>query len=116
ILSGPDELRKAALSSVLGWHYAPSAVRSASTQATIRFTLAAANATYRGVAYTTEMKDENELTKPQMLERMMAELEEGLKDPNLSPSQRDEYKKKAADVKEQMEHIRAERVADKIRV
>jgi TonB family protein len=116
ILSGPDELRKAALSSVLGWHYAPSAVRSASTQATIRFTLAAANATYRGVAYTTEMKDEKELTKPQMLERMMAELEEGLKDPNLSPSQRDEYKKKAADVKEQMEHIRAERLADKIRV
>jgi TonB family protein len=112
VLSGPDELRKAALSSVLGWHFSPSALRSASTQATLRFTLAAANATYRGVAFTTEMKEEKgELTEPQRLERMMAELEEGLRDPNLSPSQRDEYKKKAAEVKEKMEHIRAERAA-----
>jgi bla regulator protein blaR1 len=116
VLSGPDELRKAALSSVLSWHFAPSAVRSASTQATLRFTLAAANATYRGVAYTTEMKEEKgELTEPQRLERMMAELDEGMRDANLSPSQRDEYKKKAADVKEKIEHIRAERVGDKIR-
>ena len=116
VLSGPDELRKAALSSVLGWHFAPSAVRSASTQATLRFSLTAANATYRGIAYTTEMKEEKpELTKLQMLERLMAELEEGLRDPNLSPSQRDEYKKKAAEVREQLEHIRAERVGAKIR-
>ncbi len=117
VLSGPDELRKAALSSVLSWHFSPSAVRSASTQATLRFTLTAANATYQGVAYTVERKEEKEeLTEPQRLERMMAELEEGLRDPNLSPSQRDEYKKKAADVKEKMEHIRAERLGDKIRV
>ena len=116
VLSGADELRKAALSAVLGWHFSPSAVRSASTQATLRFSLAAANATYRGVAYTTEMKEEKpELTKQQMLERLMAELEEGLRDPNLSPSQRDEYKKKAAEVKEQIEHIHAERVGEKIR-
>jgi len=110
VLSGPDELRKAALGSVLGWHFAPSAVRSASTQATIRFTLAAANATYRGMAYLVERKEENgELSEAQRLERMMAELEEGLRDPNLSPSQRDEYKKKAAEVKEKMELIRAAR-------
>jgi len=115
VLSGPDELRKAALGSVLDWHFSPSALRSASTQATIRFTLAAANlaaanATYRGIAYSVERQAEKEeLTEPQRLERMMAELEAGLRDPNLSPSQRDEYNRKTAAVKAQMEHIRAER-------
>ena len=117
VLSGPDELRKAALSSVLGWHFSPSAVRSASTQATLRFTLAAANATYQGVAYTVETSEEKgEQTIAQKLERKMMELQQATEDPNLSPSERDEYKKKAAFVKEQMEHIRAERVGDKIRV
>ena len=117
VLSGPDELRKAALGAVLGWHYSPSALRSASTQATLRFTLAAANATYRGIAYIVERKEgKEEPTEPQRLERMMAELQEVMRDPNLSPSQRDEYKKKAADVKEKLEHIRAERAGDTIRV
>jgi TonB family protein len=121
VLSGPDELRKAALSSVLGWHFSPSALRSASTQAMLRFTLAAANAreanaTYRGIAYTVERREEKgELTEPQRLERTMAELQRAMEDPNLSPGQRDEYKTKAAEVKEQMEHIRAERVGAKIR-
>jgi hypothetical protein len=47
---------------VLGWHYAPSSIRSASTQATLRFNLAAANSletantVYRGVGYSTEVK------------------------------------------------------------
>ena len=40
VLNGPDELRKAALESVLGWHYAPSSISSVSTQATLRFNLA----------------------------------------------------------------------------
>ena len=109
VLNGPDELRKAALESVLSWHYAPSSIRSASTQATLRFNLAAANTEYRGVAYTVEMKGEKEeLTNAQRLERMMAELQQAMQDPNLSASQRDEYKKKAVEVKEQMAHIRAE--------
>lgn len=50
VLNGPDELRKAALESVLGWHYSPSSIRSASTQATLHFNLSAANAEYRGRA------------------------------------------------------------------
>lgn len=117
VLSGPDELRKAALSSVLSWHFSPSALRSASTQATLRFTLTAANATYHGVAFTTEMDEEKrELGETQRLERVMAELEEGLRDPNLSSSQRDERKKKAAEVQAKMEHIRAERAGENIRV
>jgi TonB family protein len=37
VLSGPDELRKATLESVLQWHYSPSALSSTVTQATLRF-------------------------------------------------------------------------------
>jgi len=37
VLSGPDELRKATLEAVLQWHYAPSALSSTMTQATLRF-------------------------------------------------------------------------------
>jgi TonB family protein len=37
VLSGPDELRKATLEAVLQWHYAPSALSSTVTQATVRF-------------------------------------------------------------------------------
>ena len=37
VLSGPEELRKATLESVLQWHYSPAALRSTVTQATLRF-------------------------------------------------------------------------------
>ncbi len=110
VLSGPDELRRAALSTVLGWHYSPSALRSASTQATIRFNLNGVKTADRaeGYAFLTQ-EDNGELTTAQHLERLMAELQQSMQDPNISSSQRDEYKMKAAFVKEQMEHIRTER-------
>jgi bla regulator protein BlaR1 len=114
VLAGPDELRKAALGSVLDWHYAPAAVRSQSVQTTIRFTLAAANTEFRGVAYTAEMKEESEkgeLTRPQQLERLIAELRRGLEDPNVKGSQREEYRAKLAEATKAMEHIQAERAA-----
>jgi len=114
VLSGPDELRKAALGSVLGWHYAPSAVRSASVQATIRFTLAAANAEFRGIAYTAERTGESkseELTHPQQLERQITELSRALEDPAVKGPQRDEYKAKLAEATAEMAHIQAERAA-----
>jgi len=114
VLSGPDELRKAALASVLDWHYASAAVRSQSVQATIRFTLSAANAQFRGVAYMAEMKKESEhgeLTRPQQLERFIAELQRGLEDPNVNASQREEYKAKLAEATKEMEHIQTEHAA-----
>ena len=39
VLSGPEELRRAALESVLQWHYAPDKLRSTSAQAVLRFTV-----------------------------------------------------------------------------
>ena len=118
VLSGPDELRKAALGSVLNWHYSPAAVRSASMQVTLRFNLAAANrlepanAEFRGVAYTVEKNGDNgELTPAQRIERQMTELQHAMEDSSVSSSQRDEYKMKMVALKEQMAHIRAEREA-----
>jgi TonB family protein len=109
VLNGPDELRKAALASVLSWHYSPSSIRSASTQATLHFNLSAANAEYRGKAYTVEMKEKvaGELTRPQQLERLLAELERAVQDQSLTPGQRDEYKQKLVAARQEMEKIRA---------
>lgn len=115
VLNGPDELRKATLESVLGWHYAPSSIRSASTQATLRFNLAAvsaqsvANAQYRGIAYTVARDGEGEkreLTAAQRTERMIEELENALKDPKVTGSQRDEYQQKLIAARQDMEKIR----------
>jgi TonB family protein len=115
VLSGPDELRKAALGAVLGWHYSPAVLRSASTQATLRFTLAAANASFRGVAYTAEMKEaQGELTNGQRIERTIVELQRAMQDPNASPSQIEEYRKKTDALKKQMEHTRAEHAGGEI--
>jgi bla regulator protein BlaR1 len=109
VLNGPDELRKAALESVLSWHYAPSSIRSASTQATLRFNLTSANAEYRGVAYTAWKvePDKGELSPAQNTERMIAELEAALRDPKVTGSQRDEYQQKLIAVRQDMEKIRA---------
>jgi TonB family protein len=37
VVSGPEDLRRATLEAVLRWHYAPGAISSTSTQATLRF-------------------------------------------------------------------------------
>jgi TonB family protein len=44
VISGPPELRRAALESVLQWHYSPEAMRSTSTQVVLRFQVPAADA------------------------------------------------------------------------
>src|SRR4029453_12692685 len=67
VLSGPEELRKAALESVLGWHYSPSELRSTSTIATLRFRVPPANAEFDGRPYKTvgrngEQEEKKELS------------------------------------------------------
>lgn len=108
VLNGPDELRKAALESVLGWHYSPSSIRSASTQATLHFDLPAANAEVRRQASRDEMKANaaGEPTRHQQLERMMMELERAGQDPSLTASQRGEYKQKLGALKQELEKSR----------
>jgi bla regulator protein BlaR1 len=112
VLSGPDELRKAALEAVLGWHYAPSAVSSISTQATLRFHLPPPNAEFRGVAVAvkrTEEPENGELTRAQRTERLIMEIDKALADPNVTRGMRDDLTKRMAEAKEDMAKIRAER-------
>ena len=110
VLSGPEELRRATLEAALGWHYSPSAIRSQSVQATVHFSLPAANAEFKGVGYAVERKEANgELTRPQQLERMIDELRHLLEDDKVTGSQREEYKAKLAEATKEMEHINAER-------
>ena len=115
VLTGPDELRKAALGAVLSWHYAPSAVRSLSTQATLRFRLPAAIAEFRGQAYIAEMKGEpekDELSPAQQTERLIMKLDKALADPQVSGGVREVLTKQMAEAKEEM--ARARRIHFKI--
>lgn len=114
VLSGPDELRKAALESVLNWHYSPAALGSASTQVTLRFHLPAANAEYENKGFATKLleaqkqKKEDEMSPGQRAEHMMAEIESALADPALSDGQRDELKAKYVEAKITLEKWRLE--------
>ena len=105
VISGPDELRRAALESVLQWHYSPEALRSTTLQTTLRFNLPAGNAEFENRAYafktkSDEPKDVERLIerevdpdKPQHAERAMKELTLALQDPNASDQQKDEWKR-----------------------
>jgi TonB family protein len=112
VLSGPEELRRATLESVLAWHYAPAAVRAGLTQATIRFHLPAPNTQYEGRAYAVELseKGKEEQSPAQRHERVMMEIEKALQDPNITNEQKDELKKKYAEAKEHLEGVRTNRV------
>jgi TonB family protein len=97
VISGPDELRRAALESVLQWHYSPEALRSATVQATLRFNLPAANAEFENRGYAVRIKTEDEEKahhpKPEHTEHVMKELELAMQDPNASDKQKEEWKR-----------------------
>ncbi len=112
VLSGPDELRKAALEAVLAWHYAPSAVSSISTQATLRFHLPAPNAEYRGVAFLVKASgdlEKGELTSGQKTGRLIKEIENALADPKVAGGMREDLTKRLAEAREDMAKIQAQR-------
>jgi bla regulator protein BlaR1 len=104
VLTGPDELRRAALESVLQWHYAPAAVSNRSVQVVLEFHLPVlelaskedeglSGRTFRmrGLAVTRET--ESELSAHQKAERRMAEMEEALKSPKTLLAEKEELLK-----------------------
>jgi TonB family protein len=121
VLSGPEELRKAALESALQWHFAPSDVRSINTFATLRFRVPDRQLEFEGRRYWTALndrvkersegrdQDKSELSPVQRGERLMMELEKALADQNLTAEQRAEYEHKRAEVREQLSRAVAER-------
>ena len=94
IVSGPEELRRTTLASVLQWHYSPAALRSTETQATLRFRLAGIKPEPIAIIERKRV-DEGELTeldRMKMAAHRMEEIEKALEDPALTDSRRVELK------------------------
>jgi bla regulator protein blaR1 len=112
VISGPDELRRAALESVLQWHYSRAALTSPGLQATLRFRLPPPNAEYEGRRFGFAFKvedDKQELTSALRVEHAIAELLRALEDPGASEAQKLEWRSRLAEQQQILEHIRAER-------
>ena len=111
VLTGPEELRRPALESVLQWHYSPAELKSTTLQTTLRFRIPTGDAEFEGrkhaLAWTTKEDGvEGPLAaQAQRTEHMMVELESALADPTATPEQRDEWKAKLADARRIMEKI-----------
>ena len=90
VLSGPDELRKATLESVLQWHYSPTALASTTTYATLRFRVPPPNS-------EPARKEEIEVTldtvaKMKLTHHRIEEMEKAIADPSITDEQRLELK------------------------
>lgn len=70
VVSGPDELRRAALESVLQWHYSPESVRSTSMDVALQFRVPPTSTGF--ARFTTEP---GEPSPTQLTERQIKELE-----------------------------------------
>ena len=123
VLSGPDELRKAALESVLQWHYSPDAIRSLSTQAALRFHLPAGESrTEPGKRVITdavtsgeEMKMELISSDAQEVEHRMMEIEQALNSSRTTDAEKQELELKYADAKKMIAKIHADREAHEVK-
>ena len=124
VSSGPEELRRAALSSVLTWHYAPSALSNAAAQAVMRFRLPAEGtaatpsevefkqrmyAMLRGgeVGFAIEGTREEPSTA-QKIEHQIEEMRRAVESDQTSDGERLELKGKLEVLSQRMEKLRAE--------
>jgi TonB family protein len=132
VVSGPDELRRAALEAVLQWHYSPESLRSTSTQVALRFRVpepgaedakleawnhfGTKTAAWHMEGLAIKLADQHaaedeatrrELSPAQRAERQMMELEHAMRDPAVTDGQKEEYQRKHAEVRKMMEKIRA---------
>ena len=101
VVSGPDELRRASLASVLQWHYGPD-VRSTAVDVGLQFTVAnIAKQDTRGWAVESD-----ELTAGQRTERQIDELQKALIE-SRDNGQREAIKKALEERTVQLEMLRA---------
>jgi TonB family protein len=101
VLSGPEELRKAALGSVLQWHYSPAALASTTTYATLRFRVPPPSV-------EQERKHELEIildgaSKTKLAHHRMEEMEKAIADPTTTDEQRLELKMRIAKMRAEIE-------------
>jgi bla regulator protein blaR1 len=104
VLSGPEELRKATLESVLQWHYSPAALASTVTQATLRFQVPPGGFEEEKKKEVEELEISLHKFEPARLaEHRLQEIEAALADPATTTHQRDELKMMAAKIRAERE-------------
>jgi TonB family protein len=118
VLSGPEELRKATLAAVLGWHFSPAAINSTVTQATLRFTLpverdlgviAGKQPPSEEVAvYTLTSKLRSAALETEHVAGPLREIEKAITDPSTTDEQRVELRDKYEQMTLMAEKIRAD--------
>jgi TonB family protein len=101
VLSGPEELRRATLESVLGWHYSPAALASTTTYATVRFRVPPP-------ITEQERKEKIEITseavsKMELSHHRLQEIENAIADPRTTDEHRMELKLRLAKTKAEIE-------------
>ena len=123
--AGREELRRAALSSVLTWHYAPSALSNAAAQAVMRFRLPAEGTAatpsevefkqrmytmLRGgeVGFAIEQGSREEPSTAQKIEHRIEEMRRAVESDQTSDGERLELKGKLEELSQRMEKLRAE--------
>jgi TonB family protein len=135
VLSGPDELRRSCLQSILQWRYAPPAPMPATTQVVIRFQIPREGAAkelvlppdpdWKKLRVTAEGQVELQVSGAgaadlEKIERQMVELKAAAADPSLGPEDREKIKRQWAELSVLREKIRGnegvEVVANKIAV
>jgi TonB family protein len=112
VLSGPEELRKAALEAVLSWHYSASAIAANAAQATIRFRLPAEEVEsslsekIEAARNGTDVPRGMLVVKRENAEHLLKEIEAALADPATTREQREELDTKYLETKMRLEQSR----------
>jgi TonB family protein len=102
VLSGPEELRKATLESVLQWHYSPAALASTTSYATLRFRVPPP-------LTEQERKEKIEVTsahvaKVELAHHRLEEMEKAIGDPTITEDRRQELKMALDKMRAKVEH------------
>jgi TonB family protein len=114
VISGPEELRRAALQSALEWHYSSQALRSTSVQATIHFRLPEPGelqmAMYDGRTFglANDESHTGELTPAQRAERRLGEIQRALQQPGLPEQEKAELSEALDKAKRDLASVRGE--------
>ena len=92
MLSGPEELRKATLESVLHWHYSPAALASTTTYATLRFRVPPPNLEQeRKEALKVDITLAR-VSQMELAHHRLEEMEKAIADPTIAEEHRRELK------------------------
>jgi TonB family protein len=94
VVSGPDELRKAAIEAVLNWHFSPEKRQSTTMTVTLRFRppTNVGKEGADGEKYAFAWKAEDSDKRMERAKHVMEELERAMADPAVTPEMRDEFK------------------------